>query len=45
MVGDAAGVAGAGIGAEGFFAGMDRISGEEERDAEKAHRGRRREGW
>ena len=39
MVGDAAGVAGAGISAEGLFAGMDRIAGEEERDSEDAHGG------
>ena len=37
MVRDTAGVAGSQIGPEGFFAGMDRIAGEEERDADDPH--------
>ena len=37
MVGDAAGVAGAGVGAEGFLAGMDRVACEQERDPEDPH--------
>ena len=41
MVGNASGVAGAGVSAEGFLAGMGRIAGEQERDAEDAHDGRR----
>ena len=37
MVGDAAGVAGAGVGAEGFLAGMDGIAREKEGDSEDPH--------
>ena len=37
MVGDAAGVAGAGVGAEGLLAGVDVVAGEEEGDSENAH--------
>ena len=37
MVGDTAGVAGAGVGAERLFSGVDRITGEEKRNAEDAH--------
>lgn len=37
MVGHAAGVAGAGIGAEGFVAGVDIVARKEEGDAEDAH--------
>ena len=37
MVGDAAGVAGAGVGAEGFLAGMDGVAREQEGDSEDPH--------
>ena len=37
MVGDAAGVAGAGVGAEGFLAGMDGVAREQERDPQDPH--------
>ena len=37
MVGDAAGVAGAGVGAEGFLAGMDGVAREQEGDPEDPH--------
>ena len=37
MVGDAACVAGAGIGAEGFYAGVDVVAGKEEGDTEDVH--------
>ena len=37
MVGDAAGVAGAGVGAEGFLAGMDGVAREKEGDSEDPH--------
>ena len=39
MVGDAAGVAGAGVGAEGFLAGMDGVAREQERDPQDPHPG------
>ena len=37
MVRDAAGVAGAGVGAEGFLAGMDGVAREQEGDSEDPH--------
>ena len=37
MVGDAAGVAGAGVGAEGFLAGMDGVAREQEGDPQDPH--------
>ena len=37
MVRDAAGVAGAGVGAEGFLAGMDSVAREQERDPQDPH--------
>ena len=37
MVGDAAGVAGAGVGAEGFLAGMDGVAREQKGDSEDPH--------
>lgn len=37
MVGDTAGVAGAGVGAEGFLAGMDGVAREQEGDSEDPH--------
>ena len=37
MVGDATGMAGAGVGAEGFFAGVNIVAGKEEWNAEDAH--------
>ena len=37
MVGNAGGVAGAGVGAEGFFAGMNVIASEQKGDAEDTH--------
>ena len=37
MVGDAAGVAGAGVGAEGFLTGMDGVAREQEGDSEDLH--------
>ena len=39
MVGDAAVMAGAGVGAEGFFAGMDCVAGQKEGDTDDAHGG------
>ena len=39
MVGDAAGVAGSGVGAEGFLAGMDGVAREQEGDSEDPHPG------
>ena len=43
MVGHTAGVAGAGIGAEGFYAGVDVVAGKEEGDTEDVHsRGQRK---
>ena len=39
MVGDAAGVAGAGVGAEGFLAGMDGVAREQEGDPQDPHPG------
>lgn len=39
VVGDAAGMAGAGVGAEGFLAGMDVVAGQKEGDTENAHSG------
>ena len=37
MVGDAAGVAGAGVGAEGFLTGMDGVAREQEGNSEDLH--------
>lgn len=37
MIGDAGGVAGAGVSAEGFFAGMNVIASEQKGDAEDTH--------
>ena len=37
MVGDAAGVAGAGVGAEGLLAGMDGVAREQEGDPQDLH--------
>ncbi len=37
MIGDAAGVAGAGVGAEGFLAGMDGVACEQEWDSRDPH--------
>ena len=39
MVGNAAGMAGAGVGAERLLAGVDVVPGEKEGDAEDAHFG------
>ena len=41
MVRHAAGVAGAGVGAEGFLAGMDGVAREQEGDPEETHGGKR----
>ena len=37
MIGDATGVAGAGVGAEGFLAGMDGVAREQEGDPQDLH--------
>lgn len=37
MIRDAARVAGAGVGAEGFLAGVDGVAREQERDSEDPH--------
>ena len=41
MVGDTAGVAGTGVGAEGFLAGMDGVAREQEGNPEETHGGKR----
>jgi hypothetical protein len=37
MIGNSAGITGTQVGTEGFFTGMDRITGKKERDTQDGH--------